>query len=251
LKGTISTDYGTGLVLPFAKSGDLFSALSDAALSEDDTKRIIYRVLSALQYLHGQNIWHRDVKPENILLMGDNHDPNSAVLADFGFARHCETTLSEDFVGSPHYCAPELYLRLPYNEKVDIWAVGLTMFACLTRSLPYNTASRRMMINEIVSGLPRLKDIAKEKSMSELAFDLCAGMLAKDSQDRMSALEALQHRWFDSVRGHQQRVGETNEIPKDHWRDSVSPRLCERVIPMKACTQNRTGREQMQIVAVN
>jgi serine/threonine-protein kinase Chk2 len=251
LKDSISTDNGAGIVLPLAKSGDLFGALSSAAMSEDDTKRIMYRILSALQYLHGQQIWHRDIKPENILLLGENCDPDSAVLADFGFARYCETTLSEDFVGSPHYCAPELYLRLPYDEKIDIWALGLTLFACLTRSLPYNTASQTMMMTEIVSGLPRLRQIAEQKSMPEVAFDLCVQMLTRDSKDRLSAEEALQHRWFDSVRlerlERQTDIEGTKSIVQDRFTESLSRTTCETTICVAECSQIIPPAEQSRL----
>jgi serine/threonine protein kinase len=56
------------------------------------------------------------------------------------------------------------------------------------------------MVAEIVGGLPRLRETAREKSVSPLALDLCEKMLAKESKDRISATDALQHQWFDSIR---------------------------------------------------
>jgi calcium/calmodulin-dependent protein kinase I len=168
-------------------------------LAEDDARKVIYQVLQALSYLHGQRIWHRDVKPENILVM-DGFD--NVVLSDFGYAKRIETeTMTSEFCGSAYYGAPELFLAEPYTEKVDIWALGMTMYASLTGAFPFDIAKRDEMRSLIIRGLPGCLDNWElVENASDLARDLIGRMLAKDAGRRISADEALQHPWFDCIR---------------------------------------------------
>jgi serine/threonine protein kinase len=67
-----------------------------------------------------------DVKPENILFLSE--DPSSALLADFGLAKHAPNGVSgSKGRGSLHYCAPEVYNKELITAKADIWSVGVTM----------------------------------------------------------------------------------------------------------------------------
>ncbi|XP_061941051.1 cyclin-dependent kinase-like 4 isoform X2 [Apis cerana] len=87
------------------------------------SKRYIYQILRGLDFCHGSNIMHRDVKPENILI-----SPNGVVkLCDFGFARFVNSPNESctDYVATRWYRAPELLVGDPrYGRPIDIWAVG-------------------------------------------------------------------------------------------------------------------------------
>ena len=85
---------------------------------------------SGLKYIHDKKIIHRDVKPANIFL--DNF--KNLKLGDFGTAKKLEIIM--DFArtqcGSPSYAAPEIWKDEPYSEKVDMWALGCTIFELCT-----------------------------------------------------------------------------------------------------------------------
>jgi calcium/calmodulin-dependent protein kinase I len=158
-------------------------------------KVIIFNILHTLAYLHSQDIWHRDIKPENLLVMDYSLSPNCVVLADFGFARHIpEGFCDDEFCGSLEYAAPELLRGHRYTEKVDIWALGITTFACLTSALPFDSDPDEMR-REILAELPHLFD-GDRLDVSEECRSLIDWMLAPDPADRPSAEQALHHQWF-------------------------------------------------------
>jgi len=93
--------------------------------------------------MHSQNIMHRDLKPENILCEENADDPDNnniwIKLTDFGFATkydpdHPKQTLS---LGSPLYMAPELVQEIAYDNKVDVWSVGVITYILMSGSPPF------------------------------------------------------------------------------------------------------------------
>jgi serine/threonine protein kinase len=198
---SFDTADGPAIVLPFARGGDLLEVIATQPIPETDMKQIAYRLLDALSYLHGNNVIHRDVKPENMFVMTRDLSADGVVLADFGFARQCEDGVcGDEFCGSPCYSAPELVERDPYTTKVDMWAFGITLCACLTRRFPFKSRDRQRLFGEIAGGLPVLKDPTYLKDISEHGRDLIRQLLQVDPSTRISADQALDHPWFDDVR---------------------------------------------------
>jgi serine/threonine-protein kinase ULK/ATG1 len=79
--------------------------------------------------LHKQNIVHRDMKPENILLTSRDMNNFELKIADLGFAVKYDPQTGLDLVlGTPLYMAPELIERKKYNEKVDVWSLGVICY---------------------------------------------------------------------------------------------------------------------------
>jgi serine/threonine protein kinase len=195
LLDVVDTDDGPALIFPFAQRGDLFSAIGEDGIPEDDMKAIMYRVLQALAYLHDLRIWHIDVKPENILIMSaDIHD---VVLSDFGLAvGFPEGSFGDQFCGSLSYAAPEIWRRDPYTEKVDIWSAGITMFACLAAAFPFDTRDKQGMMDIVSEGIPDLLCLPEMAKVSDAGKDLLRRMLTLDPDDRISAQNALRHEWF-------------------------------------------------------
>jgi serine/threonine protein kinase len=192
-------DESCALVLPYATSGDLFTAVRRCPLNEEEGQSVFYRLASALRDLHSRRIWHRDIKLENILLLSPNiMDFQAVKLSDFGLAKRFESGLcTDEWVGSPRYAAPELILGRPYTEKVDIWSLGVTMFAALTQAFPYDTQNQRQ---EVLAGLPFLFCHLITHRLAFPAKDLLRKMLELDPEKRLSAELIIAHKWFDSVR---------------------------------------------------
>ncbi|KAM3669111.1 serine/threonine-protein kinase PAK 3-like [Ammospiza maritima maritima] len=115
--------------------GVLSDIVSQTCLSEDEMAAISRECLQGLDFLHSNDVIHRDVKSDNILLRTDG----SVKLADFGLAtqltpeqsRRCSVT------GTPWWMAPEVVTGQPYGPKVDIWSFGIVGIEMIEQEPPY------------------------------------------------------------------------------------------------------------------
>lgn len=102
-----------------------------------ETIHFAVQILRALQHAHDNGIVHRDVKPQNVMLLQDG----TVKVMDFGiarFARDNGRTISEKTIGSVHYISPEQASGDVTDEKTDIYSVGVMMFEMLTGKLPFD-----------------------------------------------------------------------------------------------------------------
>lgn len=123
---------------------------------------VIKQVLLALAYLHGENAIHRDVKVDNILVNSMDPDPclgPRIKLADFGFTKYvCDVDKKERTVLGTRLCmAPELVNKVPYDNKVDIWAVGVLAYYLLTYGhYPFPGITKEVVDNKIKNNVPEM-----------------------------------------------------------------------------------------------
>ncbi|EKX53050.1 hypothetical protein GUITHDRAFT_101494 [Guillardia theta CCMP2712] len=106
-------------------------------LSEPTLWRWMTEILLGVSFLHKMRIVHRDLKPENVFLAGSQL-PGTIKVGDLGSARIMkggETALKTNFVGTEGYAAPEIHQSQPYDERVDLWSLGIVCIelACLKR----------------------------------------------------------------------------------------------------------------------
>lgn len=93
--------------------------------------------------MHKKKIVHRDLKPENILLESKERGKLDVKISDFGFACFFDPENGlETVLGSALYMAPEIILKQNYNEKVDIWAIGVIAYMSLTGRNPFPGESK-------------------------------------------------------------------------------------------------------------
>ncbi len=128
-----------------------------SVLDWNEALYFIIQVLRALQHAHDKGIVHRDIKPQNIMLL----ENGTIKVADFGIARfsHGETkTISEKAIGSVHYMSPEQAKGEVTDEKADIYSVGVMLYEMLTGKLPFeadNAVSVALMQVQNDAALPR------------------------------------------------------------------------------------------------
>ncbi len=107
------------------------------ALKWTDALYFTVQILRALQHAHDKGIVHRDVKPQNIMLLNDG----TIKVTDFGiarFARSGQQTLTDKAIGSVHYISPEQARGIAIDEKADLYSVGVMMYEMLTGQLPFD-----------------------------------------------------------------------------------------------------------------
>jgi formylglycine-generating enzyme required for sulfatase activity len=123
------------LVSEYAPDGSLTNWLGrhgGRAPSVDAAVKMSLGILAGLEHLHARSIIHRDVKPDNVLLMGD-----TPRLADFGISRVLKSTSkSAVSAGTPVYMAPEAFNRRR-NQQTDLWSVGVILYQMLSGRLPF------------------------------------------------------------------------------------------------------------------
>ena len=133
------------IVMELLTGGDLFTYLEERnfVVSEDRSKQIAHQIATALYYLHSFGVAHRDLKPENIL-MENKTDDSDLKIVDFGLSKiigPSETSL--DPFGTLSYVAPEVLLQKPYGKEVDLWSLGIIIYLCLSRVLPFDDEDDR------------------------------------------------------------------------------------------------------------
>jgi serine/threonine protein kinase len=178
------------LIMECLDGGNLCSYVkSKKRLSEDESRRIFFQLIQALDYLHQHCIIHRDIKLENVLF-----DKNKDIkLIDFGFS-----TVSPDgkklkvFCGTPSYMAPEIVKRTEYEGKpVDIWGLGILLYALLCGCFPFRAKTYPDLYRRIARGSFTIPD-----ELSSSVRDLLRQLLTVDAYTRITTTAILRHPWL-------------------------------------------------------
>lgn len=114
---------------------------------EADTVSIMAQLLDALDYAHQHAIWHRDVKPSNLIIMRNGR----IKLADFGIARveAADRTRTDVIMGTPGYIAPEHYLGGPVDHRIDVFAAGVLFYHLLSGKLPFGGGKAEAAMHDV------------------------------------------------------------------------------------------------------
>ena len=179
----------------YMPGGTLIDYLQNApfGVSEKEVSAIIRQILSALVYCHDRGIVHRDVKLENVFV--SNYTELHVKLADFGLAivKKKEKNI-KGLAGTLIYMAPEV-LNKDYDEKADIWSLGILLFMIATGKQPYHPRNIEEM-KKIISIGPLFYNWADTKELSTDLFSFIDGLLKSDPSERLSARQALNHIWI-------------------------------------------------------
>eukprot|EP01063_Lacrimia_lanifica_P027541 TRINITY_DN387_c1_g1_i1.p1 TRINITY_DN387_c1_g1~~TRINITY_DN387_c1_g1_i1.p1 ORF type:complete len:659 (+),score=217.24 TRINITY_DN387_c1_g1_i1:75-2051(+) len=196
------------IVLEYVRAGDLFDYTVNSKFSEDEARLLFLQLLEALLYLHSQRVVHRDLKPANVLVdapaafalpptppgqsgYGKAQLPVERVelkLTDFGIAKWTgERQTMQTFCGTPIFIAPEVQARRSYNQKVDMWSVGVILYVLITGVLPKNPHTGVAFPAKHWDGV------------SNAAKGIVAALLCVDPARRLSLYETCQHKWMDCL----------------------------------------------------
>ncbi|GAA5830100.1 hypothetical protein JCM11251_006877 [Rhodosporidiobolus azoricus] len=151
----LATESSIYLVTELCAGGELFDYLVEhGRLSLSETRRIFAQLCLGVAYLHGEGVVHRDLKLENVLLDAEVN----VKIADLGFAREMESgggggKWLDTKVGTVGYSAPELIRGEKYlGEQIDIWSLGIILYALVTGSLPFDDDDEQVMRDLILKG---------------------------------------------------------------------------------------------------
>ncbi|HTO47629.1 MAG TPA: serine/threonine-protein kinase [Burkholderiales bacterium] len=156
--------------------------------SERDAVSIMSQLLEALAHAHERRVWHRDIKPGNLIIMMNGR----VKVADFGIARIEASDLTQTgaVLGSPGYMAPEQYAAAAIDHRADVFAAGVVFYQLLTGSRPF-VGTAEQLAYAICHTEPARPSIADPGKGWERYDALIAKALAKRPEDRFQTAEAF------------------------------------------------------------
>jgi eukaryotic-like serine/threonine-protein kinase len=178
-------DYGVHegreyLAMEYFPRGDLKARLQ-RGIVEADALRYIEQIARGLAVVHEAGIYHRDLKPPNVML----RENDEIVLIDFGLARSAQgghSTRKGVLRGSPYYMSPEQALGEPLDARTDLYSLGIILYEMLTGRKPYTGTSAIEVLQQHVNApMPRLP-----QNLEHLQ-PLLDGLLAKSREDRLAS----------------------------------------------------------------
>lgn len=183
------------IVMEYMAGGSLKELLDAVGPFPEDAIALVMKALcKGLEYIHRERKLHRDIKASNILLSGDG----GVKLADFGVAGQMTNTLRQTntFVGSPFWMAPEVIEESLYNEKADIWSVGITAMELANGIPPYaHEHPYKALLLIPMNEPPRL-----EGQFSKSFKDFVALCLRRNPSERQDAINLLHHPFLKKAR---------------------------------------------------
>ena len=180
------------IVMEYIDWGDLEKKIEQRGMSHLPEKEVLFifvQILLAIAYLHGKNILHRDIKPQNVFLTSSG----IVKLGDFGVAKTLSSgmDLAMTVIGTPFYLAPEIWESRPYNTAADIWSLGALLYQLCCLKKPYDAKSP----TELMVAVMRGNHAPLPESYSRDLRELVDGMLNRDPQLRPTA-EQIKNRPF-------------------------------------------------------
>lgn len=200
------------LVLELCRGKSLERVLLDnGAMSEQQTALVMYEVLKVIAGCHAKGVLHGDVKPANWVFARELDDTGVEGAAaagkswlkavDFGCSQRWTGQPFATRVGTPVFMSPECFMR-QYDLASDVWSAGIMLYQLFAYRFPFwptMDGCKAQTLDEVMHAVTGDKiafNYGPWRKMSPAGLDLAKKMLTRDPARRITAAEALQHRWF-------------------------------------------------------
>lgn len=199
------------VIMEYMEGGSLTEVIenNECKVNERQIATICFETLKGLQFLHKKHIIHRDIKSDNVLLSAEGH----VKITDFGFCAKLTDQRSKraTMVGTPYWMAPEVVKQKEYDEKVDVWSLGIMTIEMIEGEPPYlNEEPLKALFLIATNGTPKLK---KPELLSNSIKKFLSICLCVDVQYRASTDELLRHSFI------QYKSGDVSELaPLLQWK---------------------------------
>lgn len=227
LKEVFETPKRMYLVMELCDGGELNKLFTrEGIFSEADTRTFIHRLTSAVAYLHKNDIVHRDIKLENILISRNSDEPNDRMnikLTDFGLSvvKGGVGSDIQNMCGTPMYMAPEVIDNQGYSQQCDIWSIGVIAFLLMSGEPPFTGQDEEGLYDSIRKGELDFSTMAWQR-ISDEAKNAIQGLLKVDPAHRLTASELLDHPWITGDRSRPMNNGPTNVLEMmKQWKNDL------------------------------
>ncbi|RNF10843.1 protein kinase [Trypanosoma conorhini] len=212
VRGIYDVDAKTYVVMEYVAGGTLLDyVVRRGPLREAAAVVVMRQLLDAVAHLHGSGVMHRDLKTEHVLISAPTDrtgPPTSVRICDFGFA--ASKVPNGECVGTPQYSAPEVAAigvaqsragsgsgsgSGSYDEKCDIWSLGVVAYAILSGMLPFDGSTPTEVFASILRRQVPFPPSAWQ-GVGEDAKAFVLFLLTPDPDKRPSALQCLRHPWL-------------------------------------------------------
>ncbi|OBS65769.1 hypothetical protein A6R68_05691, partial [Neotoma lepida] len=191
----ISTKEHTFMVMEYAARGNLVSHIEKVGcLQEEQAQHIFTQIVCAVHYCHKNDIAHRDIKLDNILL----DDKGNLKQCDFGLAiRVISGQKSKGFCGTLEYCDPELFTDTEYDARaVDVWSMGVVLYTIVTACFPFKAKTFADMKEEMLNPKYYIPP-----TLSQNIVNLIVQLFTVMPEQRPKISDIRQHQWFKDRKG--------------------------------------------------
>jgi len=202
LKEVVATSTYTYIVMELLSGGELFNRIVEkGSFPEKEAKPLFAQIILSMDYLHGLNIVHRDVKPENILYITEGGV--DIKLIDFGYAGvwAADKQLT-GLCGTPDYVAPEVLTwyedeenGTEYGKGSDLWSLGVLLYVILSGCSPFCGDDEEELL-KLVSQAKYVFYENEWQGISDEAKDLIRKLLVVDPLQRLTMAEVIAHPWL-------------------------------------------------------
>ncbi|KAI5478004.1 calcium calmodulin-dependent protein kinase [Pseudohyphozyma bogoriensis] len=237
------------LVTDLCSGGELFDRIcAKGSYYELDAAKLVHVVTSAVSYLHSHGIVHRDLKPENLLFRSKDENAD-LLIADFGLSKVIdEQTFSAltTTCGTPGYMAPEIFRKLGHGKPVDMWAIGVITYFLLCGYTPFDRDSQVDEIQAICSADYAFEPQEYWQGVSADARDFIKRCLTIDQNQRITASDALSHRWLQAVSSPAESPSGANLLPGFKAQFDARKTLRRAIFTVMAGTALNAGAKRAQ-----
>lgn len=218
----LEDDANIYIIMEYIGGGDLTDYINKHGKMEEHlVQEVARQMVRGIMYVHERGISHRDIKPDNILLVSE--DPIQVKISDFGLAKMVrdEETFLKTFCGTMLYLAPEVYPRYymgitpvitgskrkheaieakpkrerRYNQAVDMWSIGVVIFVLLTGKAPFDARNQDEIYEHIMTGN---FDVVLRKAgiQSKDCINFLLKLIEVNPELRIQEQDALRHPWL-------------------------------------------------------
>lgn len=197
----MSDDAYTYIITEWLRGEELFKRAQEQRFTENEVKIMFSQIVDAVEYMHDKGIIHRDLKLENIMLVGNRYNPLTLKIVDFGFACKRDSEEAAILCYTLDYVAPEVLCNEKIAEACDLWSLGVILYTLLCGQKPFRSdpKPRKESDNQIRDRI-RTGSFDRNSSawhrLSEHAKDLITRLLTVNVEERLNIRETARHAWL-------------------------------------------------------